>query len=723
MASSQNPYLEFGLAEDPAAWVALGVAVLAALGLSFRSKPCSLARPRRGLALLALMAGMLSHGYVHHYLRGGPRIIDATHYLLEARTIAGGEFAFTAPSPASAVRGRFLVSVPNRPERVGVLFPPGYPALLALGVLLGKPMWVGPLLAMLLVLATYAVARSWQFTEQEALVASGLSVISGTLRYHTADTMSHAWAALLVLLAAWSHAPRTTRGPPRLSEPPLAARYFAFTSRREFWSGLEGLSAGLLVATRPVTGAALTLVLLARRVSSTRHSFSAGARGLAVWFTAASLGVAPLLLQQHALTGSFWGSVQLAYYAAADGPPGCFRYGFGSGIGCLFEHGDYVRARLPQGYGLLAALATTARRCLTHSLDLANAAPIALALPVAMYRGRREPSTLFFSSVVVAVVAAYVPFYFEGSYPGGGARFYVDALPIEHVLLARGLVGLASTFGRSTWISWVWPVTLLGFALHTSAHHRSLRDREGGRPMFEPEVLSQARVSKGLVFVGTDHGFALGHDPRVQAASRGLVVARERRDASDSWLWHALGKPPVYRYVYEPSARVATPALVPLATAELDSRRATRRFEAESSWPPLAVQGGFAYPTYAPHPCVSRGRGLLVRATGGVLGVRLLLPRPPERAERDSARWRLGIWIPANDSPARTSADHLEPRPIVRALSSVGSAQHWERELDLQPIHGECWQARLPIGRPAAWGSEVELRLSGSVFLDFFELE
>jgi len=35
---------------------------------------------------------------------------------------------------------------------------------------------------------------------------------------------------------------------------------------------------------------------------------------------------------------------------------------------------------------------------------------------------------------VLGVMLAYVPFYFDGSYPGGGARLFADVLPLEHVL-------------------------------------------------------------------------------------------------------------------------------------------------------------------------------------------------------------------------------------------------------------------------------------------------
>ena len=45
--------------------------------------------------------------------------------------------------------------------------------------------------------------------------------------------------------------------------------------------------------------------------------------------------------------------------------------------------------------------------------------------------------------LVVAHVLAYVPFYFDGNYPGGGARLLADVLPAEHALFGLAVAVLA----------------------------------------------------------------------------------------------------------------------------------------------------------------------------------------------------------------------------------------------------------------------------------------
>jgi len=499
-----------------------------------------------------------------------------------------------------------------------VIFPPGYATVLAAGFWLRAPMLIGPVIAGLIVLTTYALARESSGRADVARVAAGLSVLCAALRYHTADTMSHGLCALLL----------------------CAGMLTALRTRR--WDALlSGLAIGWLIATRPVSGlvgVALALCLLERK-----------ARRWA-WFGAGLVpGVALLMCYQRSATGSFFGSTQLAYYALADGPPGCFRYGFGRGIGCLFEHGEYVRARLSAGYGAREALGVTIRRLAVHSIDIANAAPLALLCPVGAWLARdtRAVRVLFFGCL--GFMLAYAPFYFDGSYPGGGARLFADLLPLEHVLLAIALVRLEWTFVAL-------PFALIGFACHASFAHRALAEREGGRPMFEASVLRQAGVERGLLFIDTDHGFNLAHDPGQLDASSGVVVARYEHDAHDWWLWNQLGRPPSFHYSYPAGAQAAHGELTPY----LPSTPSALRFEAEAEWPPLAVEHGWVEPDFV--PCASNGRGLRLRPSSPATPVALEfeLPLPAQRAVRTV---RLG-WISLPGPPTQFQLTLGDAKPL-----------------------------------------------------------
>jgi hypothetical protein len=432
--------------------------------------------------------------------------------------------------------------------------------------MLGSPMIVGPVLAAALVAATYWLARTIAETsitpplvEPVARTAALLSIVCAALRYHTADTMSHGASALGVTLAllAALRARRAAATTSNKDEGPFAgARGLAM---------LAGLAIGYVVCTRPASslGLAIACVWLLRRRSLVLR---------------AGLGLVPgvllLLVSQHSVTGSWFSSSQRVYYALSDGPPGCFRWGFGAGTGCIFEHGDFVHARLEHGYGLVEALGTTLRRLRHHLMDVANLEPLALLalVPLTLRRGRKYPegnvaigsAAALVGLHVLAYLPFYLPFYFDGDYPGGGARLFADVLGVEHALVALGVAMLVLPGRDRPWPSprdlatafvrvavFVLALALTGFSIHASYEHDKLRDRDGGRPMFEPDVLAHASLTSGLVFVDTDHGFALGHDPSARPSS-GVVVARLRSDDRDRMLFEALDRPPTYLYKIEP---------------------------------------------------------------------------------------------------------------------------------------------------------------------------
>jgi len=601
-----------------------------------------------GLAALCLAAFALSCLYVSHYLRGGPRIIDATSYFLEARSLAAGSFSFHALAPTAAFRGRFLLASPDG-QQLGVIFPPGYPLVLALGVRLGSPLLVGPTLGALLVAVTYALARALGQARNVALLAAGLSVLSAALRYHTADTMSHGLATLLGCTAL------------SLALKP-ALRGAALGS---------GLCLGLLVATRPVS-AVVACLLVGYTLRRERRSWLPVLVGLLP-------GIALLLAQQHALTGSWLGSTQLAYYAASDSPAGCFRYGFGQGIGCRFEHGDYVSRFLPDGYGAAPALRNFFVRLALFASDATNAWPLTLLAGYALARHVRSPLAVLGAGILLQALA-YVPFYFDGNYPGGGARFLCEVIPFCQILVARAAWDL-----RIGWL--VPPVALAGFALFTRHGHEELSAREGGRPMFEPAVVAQAGVTRGLVFVDTDHGFNLGHDPRTEDPRQGLLVARARNDAHDRELYERLGRPPTYRYAFDFQGRVP-PRLV------VETPTPSARYEAEAEWPAL-LQQGHAYPIH--FPCASRGKALRL-----VRGTRLTLPVA-------SAAGSGGVSVGWLGTTGEGSKGRIRWESTAwTALSAKGPG---------------CTSLRLP-GRPPSFGAGLELELlEGEGALDFVQIE
>jgi hypothetical protein len=589
--SVATPLGSLGLPPDAVALTALLVAVAwAALAWRRRDQPARAPRFRLELVFWSAAAAALSAAYVPYYLRGGPRVIDATSYLLEARFMASGAFCVAPGLPSAALRGRFLVGQ-DASECLGVLFPPGYPLALAAAVALGVPLLLGPLTAGAQCAVLLLLARR-HLGLRAVGVAGALYALCACARYHTADTMSHGWAALLLTTAS-----------------------YAWGSRRRWADRGAGACLGWLVATRPVTG---FVCLVALGLLTKRSSARELARRSADLLLGAAPFVALLLLYDRALTGEALLSPQTLYYALADGEPGCFRYGFGVHVGCKHEHGDFIATFMPDGFGLVAALGTTSRRLLQHLRDAGNSELGALALVLACCSRRVRGEHAWLPLVIGAQVLAYLPFYYDGNYPAGGARMFADVLPLEHLLLAAWLAPVS-------WRALAGPLSLAGFALHGAYDHDLLGSREGGRPYFERSVVEAAGVERGLVFVPSDHGFNLAHgsDP-----SGALEFVRWHGDGHDRVAWETRGRPPAYVYEWF-AGSTAVPRLRPYDVSEL-----AYRFEAEQEWPVLAVSDGWARPQYEQSGCASAEHVLVFTAMGARARVTLELPVPQARAWR-----------------------------------------------------------------------------------------
>lgn len=640
--------MQFGFPREPAQIFAL----ILGIGAFFGAARIVLPHPpapssRRGegerngafFGVCALLAAALSAAYVALYLRGGPRIIDATSYFLEARAFAEGHLAFRLDEPVASTLGRFLVRTDDADgTHAAVIFPPGYPALLALGFVLGHPLAIGPLLAAGITCTTWALARAVSPGETSSTLsiprlAVLLSVACAALRYHTADTMSHGLSALCfsgALVFA------------------LSAARAIHDHRRATWPSIAaGLFAGWLAATRPVSALALGIALAAVLASACRAHPRASLRLFAAALLGSLPGLALLVAHQHAATGALFASSQTAYYAVSDGPPGCFRYGFGAGIGCIGEHGEFVQRNLTHGYGAFAAAATTLRRLKQHLVDAGNSEPFTLVVLAGAVLAFRDPRLRFLPIGVLAQIAVYVPFYFDGNYPGGGARFYADVLPLEHVLAAIAVTHFAERardpHRKQRIVSAVLALVPLGFAFRAGFDHAALRDRDGGRPMFEPSRLPNVEAP-ALLFVDTDHGFNLAFDPdkpthalsKNSSPSNPWHVARLRGDALDLMTWQKHGKPDAYRYVFPLGVDHPDVRVVPYDIAS----SATLGIEAENLWPPVAQDQGYALASWPNAPCASARRWLVVTPVSAdkPASITLALPAPFLAGRRIAAR-------------------------------------------------------------------------------------
>ncbi len=526
-----------------------------------------------------LVSAALSSAYVAFYLRGGPRIIDAAAYFLEARTFGSGSFWEHANVPEASIMGRFLLTESTGPTtRFAPIFPPGYPAVLALGFVLHHPMAVGPLLAALLTWMTTKLASEVCVFEDPVIrsrvtaVAAVASALAGALRYHTSDTMSHGAAALWLALA-------------------LERVLFARRAGRRGPFMIAGLALGMLAATRPLSAVTPAILLGGIALTSRRGGLVHLALGLAP-------GLVLLLFHQHALTGSWLSSSQLAYYARSDGPADCFGVGLSGSRGCQGEHGDFVAAYQHGVFGIQQAILTTLRRLKAHGPDALNAELLWLAVAWGLRRSWPQHGGRTLGMALAGHILTYAFFYFDGSYPGGGGRMFADLLPLEHVLAGLGLVQIFRSWSKPRIVWSVAALLVAAFALRAEPLHAHLQAREGGMPMFVPQKDMRPHDP---VFVDTDHGFLI-------ARGWGYEALRLRGDAFDARALELLGNPNGFRYAFDRNSGVAQYTRF--------SPTPSQRVNAASLWPAVRQAGAWAWRERVDAPCTQGREVLRVRLSG-----------------------------------------------------------------------------------------------------------
>ncbi|MGL4279583.1 MAG: glycosyltransferase family 39 protein, partial [Albidovulum sp.] len=164
-----------------------------------------------------------------------PHVEDEVAYLFQARTFASGALTLPAP-PEAAQPGLEYYLLEVKDGRWFSATQPGWPLVLALGVLAGVPWLLNPLLAGLSVLLAYDITRRRAGTDAGDLVALMMAT-SPWLITAAASLMPHTLTLTLILFAWWLilRAEDSGKG---------AARAMI----------LAGLSMGLILAARPMDG-------------------------------------------------------------------------------------------------------------------------------------------------------------------------------------------------------------------------------------------------------------------------------------------------------------------------------------------------------------------------------------------------------------------------------------------------------------------------------------
>ena len=382
--------------------------------LESRAEGPSRNSPRR-LALLAAIALAVSGAAISTWtaidiLGELPHQIDEVVYLLQARWLLDGEVAPAASAVQEHLRVPFTYLVDGR--WIGH-YPVGWPAILAVGLAVGAPHLVTPLLGIAFVVLLFLVGREID-DELTGLAAATLAMVSPLARLLCGSMFPHAACAVLVLLALW----------------------LLLLSRRlqGWWYGAgAGAAMGCCLAVRPMTAVAVSLVLgawLLIEVLSMDHPRSR-------WVTLAAATAAGLLASIPTL----------AHNTAVTGSPLSLPYSLTSGT-------MYDLAHVPFGIRNLDAILVSTSSSLTgwgwplFIGGLALALPLAfVGIPFLLRRARPEDWLLLALLVVVAL--GHLPTRANGLH-GYGARYVFDVAACLYLLSGRAFRELARWARPST---------------------------------------------------------------------------------------------------------------------------------------------------------------------------------------------------------------------------------------------------------------------------------
>jgi hypothetical protein len=366
------------------------------------------------LALLLALAGFLASAFVtQRVFEGIPHIEDEVAYIWQAKALATGHLKVPSPSHVQSLIVPFVVDYQG--ERFSK-YPPGWPALLSLGIQLGIRVWVNPLLAGLGIWLTYQLGiRS--FNKLVGLLAAGLTVTSPFFLMNSGSLLSHPLGLVLSATFAlgWLEAFWKNKN---------AGDNPAHNRIQGWFTILSALALGALTLTRPMTAIAVALPFALHGLYLLLHSEKATRLRLLIFCLVMIGFVSIYLLWQYSLTGDPLLNPYTLWWPYD-------KVGFGPG------HGHE-----PNGHTLKIAWLNLRNSLDAASSDLFGWRAISwVFLPMGLWASRRNPKGLLLGSVVVSMVLVYTTYWIGATL--FGPRYYYEALFSLTLISAAGIAWLA----------------------------------------------------------------------------------------------------------------------------------------------------------------------------------------------------------------------------------------------------------------------------------------
>ena len=374
---------------------------------------------------VTVIAAVLSYfSYERH-----PHIPDEVSYLYHARYFASGMLTMPVPPVPDA----FNIDLMHyEPDRWYSPFPPGWPLMLAIGVIFGAPWLVNPVLAGLNVLMTY-IFITQIYDSRTARNVILLICFSPWFVFMGMNFMAHTFTLTCALVAS-------------------LAIIKARNTGDSIWGWLSGAVVGLICLIRPLDGLAM-----------------AGLIGL--W----TIGIGGRRLKLASITAFILGTIMiiivvLSYNKLLTGNVNTFPvmayfnkyYGFKTNaLGFGPERGlDWKGLDPLPGHGIFDVLINANFNIFSINIELFGWSTGSLILVALFLISRTMQRSDYLMLAVIATIIGIHSFYWFSGGPDFGARYWYLVIVPCVVLTVRGIQFLEKTFetdpsgstGKSTYV-------------------------------------------------------------------------------------------------------------------------------------------------------------------------------------------------------------------------------------------------------------------------------
>ena len=421
---------------------------------------------------------------------GVPGYIDSCAYMFQARLFAQGSFYAPLPPEPDFFEAQNILMKGKWYSQ----YPPGYPALLALGVIFGIPWVINPILGALTIVCIYLLAREL-YTDSIAKISAVLASISSFFLFMSSEFMAHSSALFFITLAFLSFVLMVKKKRPLLS------------------AVVCGASLGIALVCRPYTTVWICVPL--------------GIAAIVAWKDLSLryilIGAVPLLVACLAF---------LAYNYATTGHPLLFGYialhGKAHYPGFHLDPGNERFHSIAQGFKYLLGNLNA----LNYYLFEWPIPSLFFACFFLAYGKKRFWEWLLVGWIGVLLVGHFFYYFNQLDF---GPRFVYEALPALILLTSRGIV--LSTRFLASWqqVSYEHAqntlfLTLGGLFLFTFLVNvpATAKSYNYGTDITIQKYLDKAEVERALIFVEGKRTYQVHHSfnipfpgPRIYSENRG----------------------------------------------------------------------------------------------------------------------------------------------------------------------------------------------------------